>query len=238
MTGYEYLKEKRKEKQYSVRGFAALCDISPRTITYYESGEKSISSISLSKALRYFDLLGIDLESFFKTYYPSIETDLKEKVLLWRRDHEREYDLRRLKHKYYVRLTKIKERDSIPLRELDRINNLYKNVFMEQLSKNDTLTDQDYDQYILELNYQIRCSLSADETDKGNRITAILLDALYHTEYSISDLSKFCGVTAQHLRNCFGDVYDIQKIQLSLALRLCSALGLSFDRTFRANVSI
>ena len=49
MTGYEYIKQKRIEKGYTIRQFGKVVNITPRMISYYEAGEKPIEHISLNK---------------------------------------------------------------------------------------------------------------------------------------------------------------------------------------------
>ena len=70
MTGYEYIKQKRIEKGYTIRQFGKVVNITPRMISYYEAGEKPIEHISLNKMNKMFDVLEIDIEDFFDCYYP------------------------------------------------------------------------------------------------------------------------------------------------------------------------
>ena len=233
MTGNEYLKQKREEKKYTIRGFAKESGIAPRMVSYYESGEKQLSSIPIEKAIRLFSLLDIDIEEFFCIYYP-YKKDLDKAVATWNEENKREYDVNSLKKRYYYRLMKIKERDSLALRDYECLYTIYKELFDKNIKECDSITNDEYEKYILSLNYQIRLKLNPLP---ANVIAKKILDSLYHTEYLISDLSKFCGVSYDHLRGCLDGNYDISRMRVGLALSLCHILNVSFKDVFVQNIS-
>lgn len=233
MTGYEYLKQRREEKNFTIRGFAKESQIAPRMVSYYESGEKQLSSIPIEKAVRLFSLLDIDIEDFFCTYYP-YKNSLNDAINAWNKENPREYDISSLKRRYYYRLMKIKERNSLTLTDYERLYAVYKNLFDDKLGKRAKLNDKEYDELIQALNYKIRLMLNPLPE---NIIAKNILNALYHTEYLISDLSKFSGVSYDHLRGCLDGSYNIEHMRVGLALSLCHILNVSFKDVFIQNIS-
>jgi len=233
MTGNEYLKQKREEKIFTIRGFAKESQIAPRMVSYYESGEKQLSSMSIEKAVRFFSLLDIDIEDFFCTYYP-YKDSLDDAINAWSKENPREYDVSSLKKRYYYRLMKIKERNSLTLTDYERLYTAYKSLFDDKLGERAEINDNEYDELIQTLNYQIRLMLNPLPE---NIIARNLLNALYHTEYLISDLSKFSGVSYDHLRGCLDGSYNIEHMRVGLALSLCHILNVSFKDVFIQNIS-
>ena len=229
MTGTEYLKEKRKEKGYTVRGFAAACGVAPRMVSYYESGEKSVSSMPVIKAQKYFGMLGINIETYFKEYY-SYLSEVDSKVEEWYINNPRTLEKSSLKRRYCKRLAKIKERKYMDISDFDNIYNVYQDIFNNKVN-HEILSENEYNRYILELNYKIRIALNP-LNNEISEISKTVLDALYHTEFSITDISSFCGLSKQHVCSCIQGGYDIRLIHVISALKLCYVLDLSFEEVF------
>lgn len=233
MKGNEYIKEKRKSCHLSIRGFAMLCDIAPRMVSYYEKGESPLTSLPVSKAVRYFTVLDCDIEEFFFSFYP-FKTELDGMLLSWTEAHPRCYTISVLKKKYYLRLAKIKERSCISVEEYNMLAQKYKNLFERVLINKSVLSDKEYDQYIIPFNRLIRKTLSVFSNDSGT-IAGQIEDAIYNTEYSFSDIGRFCGVTRLHLRGCLDGTYNMENIRIIFALKLCYVLGLDFNYIFKKN---
>ena len=233
MTGNEFLKLKREEKDFTIRGFAKTSGIAPRMVSYYESGEKQLTSIPIEKAVRIFDLLGVEIEEFFCTYYP-YKDNLDKALNLWHKENLREYEVASLKKRYYHRLMKIKERNSLNLTDYERLYLAYRELFDNRLSNQIVISDKEYEDLVLALNYQFRLLLNPFPE---NVIARSILDSLYHTEYLISDLSKFSGISYDHLRGCLDGNYNIEHMRVGLALSLCYILKVPFNDVFVRNIS-
>lgn len=233
MTGNEYLKKRREELGLSIRGFASICDLSPRVVTYYEAGEKQIGSVPVRKGLQMFHVLNLDLKEYFNTYFPC-EEEIKDKIIIWHTEHSRVYDCAVLKKRFASRISKIKARSNLSLIDFDRIYMSYRDCFESDVSEVSILSDEQYEQYILPLDSQIREALSPLPE---NKISREILSAIYHTDFSIMDVAAICQVTRHHLGACLEGKYDIEQIRISLALRLCAALDLDFDDVFRKNIN-
>ena len=232
MTGNEFLRALREDKHMTVRGFATLCGFSPRTVSYYENGQNQISSIPSVKAIKMFGILGADIEQFFDDYYP-YKDELDKSVLSWRGKHPKTLKRAIVKKRYYQRLAKIKERGNLAPDVFDGFMGDFRDIFDVVLA-DDVMTEDDYDRYILEFNYRLRKALNP-LPDKS--ISHCIMDGLYHTEYSISDISKFCGVNGYHIRGCIEGTYDIETLRVGVALKICYVLHLSFNEVFGQNIS-
>ena len=50
------------------------------------------------------------------------------------------------------------------------------------------------------------------------------MDAIMHTEYTMSDVAKFIGITnnSKYFYDCLKGRYDFQKMHIITALKLCN----------------
>lgn len=227
MTGNEFLKVCREKKKLSIRSFASSCGIAPRMISYYEKGEKRIEAIPINKARLIFNLLDYDLESFFDEYYPYKES-MNNKINEWKEQHQRVYDYALLKNRFYARLNKINERGRMDDAIFDTLWHHYVDTF-DLLKGKNVLNDNEYDKYILELNYNIRNAMT---TAIENTISQKIMNALFHTEYSLSDIGKMCNITQQHLSGCINGEYDIESMRVLSFLKICYVLSIDQKTLF------
>lgn len=231
MTGNELIKQKRVEKNFSVRFFASITEITPRMISYYESGEKLLEHMPVYKCQAMFDLLELDITSFFQTYFP-YEKDLQSKILKWEQLHPYESDFFVLKKRIYARLMKIKSRGKLSGESTQDLFDVYCAFFDSQSSKyalNPILTREEYNQYVLPILYHVR--LTCNEMPE-NSISHTILDALYRTDYTVTDLCTLCDITTQPFNDYLNGKRDFGLIHIDTALKICYILNLDFDSTF------
>ena len=74
----------------------------------------------------------------------------------------------------------------------------------------------------------LRKSLSVP-SDKKTPLAYMIEDALYKTEFSLSDLSDLCSITKHHLNCCVNGMYNINNLKIISILKLCYILDLDFN---------
>lgn len=232
MTGYEYFKQKRIEKGYSVRQFGKVVDITPRMVSYYEAGEKPIEHIPLHKINKIFDLLEIDIVEFFDCYYPYKET-VDHAVENWKLENPVEYDFQKTKKKIYARLAQIKGRGVVEESKLNRIYDMYENFFCHESRKYlicNTISEEDYNKFVNPILYQIKLDMSGGLPE--NNISRNIMDAFYKSNYRMKDISKICGIAPQNLNYYINGKFDYGSLHTDTALKLCYLLKLDFKKLF------
>lgn len=231
MTGNEFLKLRREECGYSIRKFADDIDVSPRTISYYESGEKRISAMSLNKCIYMFGRLGISICEFFDLYYPYKQSIDAEKER-WTEQNPRIYNYGLLKKRLYLRMAQIKRRGRLREKELEEISALYDSFFKNPscpYSDGDDISPADYEKYIRPIYYKIKAGMNGLPSGGTGRI---ITDALYKTDFSISDAAAICEITKQHLNMCINGNFDFGAMHVYTALKICYLLELDFEDIF------
>lgn len=231
MDGKDYFKKLRTDKGYSIRQFANIADISPRLVTYYESGGKQIGSMSVEKSILVFECLNCSIVDFFDQYY-SFKPDMDNKISEWKEKNKREYKFSVLKKRIYLRLAKIKERDILDQDVLNELFFMYEDYFNGILSEkcaDGYLTEELYEKYVQKIFYRLKLAMNPLP---GNDIGDTILDAIYKTDYSLSDVAKFCDITRQHLNRCITGNCSFALMHIDTALKLCYLLNLDFKRTF------
>lgn len=231
MTGNEFIKNCRLQKGYSVRQFGKMADITPRMVSYYESGEKLLEHLPVYKCITMFRLLDISVEDFFNKYY-SIDTDMEMVVTQWNKEHPIDLDFNNLKKRIYARIAQIKSRRKITADNLESIYDLY-NDFFSRNPKNyiagQSITFDDYDKYIVPIYHHIKAAMN---TLPDEKIARTILDQLYKTNYTISDICVLCGITVQRLNDYLYGKRDFSSIHVDTALKVCYVLGLDFEDLF------
>lgn len=232
MTGYEYFKQKRIEKGYSVRQFGKVAGITPRMVSYYEAGEKSIERMPLNRINKLFGLLEIDIVEFFDCYYPYKE-NMDRAVENWKLENPVEYDFQKTKKKIYARLAQIKGRGVVEESKLNRIYDMYENFFCHECRKNligNTISEEYYKKFINPILYQIKLAMSGDLPE--NDISRSIMDAFYKSNYKMKDVSKMCGIAPQNLNYYINGKFDYGSLHTDTALKLCYLLKLDFNKLF------
>ena len=231
MTGNEFIKNCRLQKGYSVRQFGKMADITPRMVSYYESGEKLLEHLPVYKCITMFRLLDISVVEFFHTYY-SIDTEVNDAIEQWSNEHQIDLDFNNLKKRIYARIAQIKSRGKMTADDLQNIYDLY-NDFFARNPKNyisgQCITLVDYEEYIIPIYYHIKASMN---TWPDGKIARAILDALYKTNYSLSDICVLCGITVQRLNDYLNGKRDFSVIHVDTALKVCNVLNLDFEELF------
>lgn len=231
MTGYEYIKQKRIEKGYTIRQFGKVVNIIPRMISYYEAGEKPIEHISLNKMNKMFDVLEIDIEDFFDCYYP-YKHDMDLQIVKWRCDNPVECDFQIVKKKIYARLAQIKSRGTIEESKLKQIYDMYDDFFCNEQRKFFPISTEEYNKFVNPILYQIKLNMSGGLPE--NDISRSIMIAFYQSGYKIKDVSKICGITSQNLNYYINGKYDYGSLHVDTALKLCYLLKLDFKILFES----
>lgn len=232
MTGYEFIKQKRIEKGYSIRQFSKAVDITPRMVSYYEAGEKPIEHIPLYKVNKMFGLLEIDIEEFFDCYYP-YKHDMDLEIEKWKLDNPIECDFQMIKKKIYARLAQIKSRGVIEESKLERIYNMYDDFFCNEQRKylmDNSISENDYNKFVNPILYQIKLNMSGGLPE--NYISSSIMNAFYQSSYKIKDVSKICGIASQNLNYYINGRYDYGSLHVDTALKLCYLFKLDFKKLF------
>lgn len=228
MNGNEYFRAKIEESGYSIRQFAKMVEVSPRTVSYYESGEKPLGSVPVNKSVAMANLLNYSLVGFFDEYYPykgGIDAAVKE----WSEKNPIDYNYASVKKRIYLRLAQIKTRNRLEPGLLEELFGLYKGFFTGPGAKREVISAIDYEKYIQPIYYKIRVGMHGLPDD---HIGGAIADALYRSPYSSADVAKFCNITGEHLNCCMKGKYDFRLIHIDTALKLCYLLGLGFEDTF------
>ncbi|MDD3414198.1 MAG: helix-turn-helix transcriptional regulator [Lachnospiraceae bacterium] len=231
MTGNEFLKSKREDYGYSIRQFASDIGVSPRTITYYESGEKSIGAMSINKCIYMFHTLGMSIYDFFNTFYPYKEVIDEEKER-WRKDNPSVYNFGLLKKRLYLRLAQIRKRERLGEADLEELMEMYESFFkndaISYLESND-ISVMDYEKFVKPIYYKIKVKMNGLPVDE---IGYSIVDALCRTDYELSDVAMMCDISKQHLNQCINGNFDFGAMHVYTALKLSYLLELDFEKIF------
>ncbi|MCI8781783.1 MAG: hypothetical protein HFH70_14165 [Lachnospiraceae bacterium] len=141
-----------------------------------------------------------------------------------------EYDV--LKSRLYNRIHKIKKRMNLDETQFAELSKLYQGVFGDLLAsvgKDGKISDQAYNEYIIPFLHELKW-LQEDEI--CDPISYQIIDALFYTEYSYSDLSNFCGVSIRHLRRCKNQDADFRKLNIGASLKICYVLNKKLEDVF------
>lgn len=231
MTGNEFLKLRREKCGYSIRKFADDIDISSRTVSYYESGEKKINAISINKCICMFGRLDISVCDFFDLYYP-YKQSIDEKKMRWIEQNPCIYNFGLLKKRLYLRIAQIKKRKRLRETELEEISALYDAFFKNpscSYSDKDDISTEDYEKNIRPIYYKIKVGMNGLPSDGIGRA---IIDALYKTDFSLSDVAAMCEITKQHLNLCISGNFNFGAMHVYTALKLCYLLELDFEEIF------
>lgn len=223
MEGYIAFRNHRKQMKLSQKELSALAGISPQEITVRENGREPLTGISVVKAIRIFNILNLPMEEFYEKYYP-YKSEIKKNISKWKKNHPRTYDIKILKRWIYLRMIKQKSRDSLTEEEFMYIRDLYEKSFSYLESKSDEngcITDELYDEYILNLLYEMKKSKKKDCNPDAVRF----LDLLYHTEFSCKDISDITGISPTHLNRCIKRNPSFSSLSVGMCLRISEVLG-------------
>lgn len=230
MTSYEAFKELRENTGISIREFARLTGIAPRTITQYSNGSINLSKIPAIKAYKIFTIFNYPITKFYEEHFMYKE-EVEKEIALWRDANKREYDYAILKRRVYSRIVKLKEREKITIIQYEELKEQHKRTFeyLETKQVHGLLNDVLYDEYILPLLFNIRIM---SENKSRTCVAQKIVEALYKTDYKIKDISKFCGIADVKCVEYFNGAYNFENMYIITALKLCYVLNLDFEQTF------
>lgn len=234
MEGYEAFKKLRADTGMTIRSFAAKAEISPRVLTYYESGEKSLLCIPTEKAVSLFSILTVSLPDFYFRYYP-IKEEVNRRIEKWNAERTRITDREQIKTRLKNRIFQMRSRALISASEKEFLLTAYESqmsMMAKALGNRKKLTDTEYEQFVLPVLYLIK---SASKQNSVDQRTFVVKDAICHTEYSIRDLADIVGVSQQHLKGRLNK-NELEKLHVETVLKLCLALDISFESIFEVEV--
>ncbi len=234
LRGYEVFKVARENAGYSYREFAAIADISLSLLVYYESGQKSLLGMSVRKAIKVFEILNISLQDFYLSYYYK-EIDVSEVINQWERDNPREYSIKKLYQRLKNRIFKLRERKRIASDIYEKLYTDLQATFKLLEKEGTFITDEQYEMYVLEFEYQIGKCLEDNlpEEEQMKNETAIRInDCILHSDYSYKDLASFLGITNRRLSNCKNADNGYDDMKIETALKICNVFSAKFEDLF------
>lgn len=225
MDGKDKLKELRVNSGYTIRAFALLMDMSPAVVFGYESGQKSITSIPVYRAVEMFDLFHVSLYDFLHEHYdleaPLCGEIVKDtpndaKVLL--------YEINKLEK----RIHKNFERKKI---EPDMAAELFSMLSLARENPNDDPPVDVYEKYVCPVSYLIKKTLKPinPSLPEANQL---IIDGLYRKDLSYDLLAQMCGVNYDHVRKSIQKMEGVWHMHVGLVYRICYLLGLQFEEIF------
>jgi len=225
MNGKEALKLYRTEKGYSVRRFAALLQVTPKTVYAYESQEVPLASMPTGRAVRTFSLLEADLEDFFDSFYPYKE-ELANAIRVWQNKNPIELDFVVLKTRLNNRIMKVKERNVLSEKEYLKINNQFVKTFAVLEKKKDKggkILESDYMKYVFPI-----CQLIRKETYQIQN--EWLRKGFLNSQYNLSEIADLCGISKRHFLSVVSGEREISTLRILTVLKLCYVLNLDFKK--------
>ena len=234
MTGHSAFKQLRIDTGLTIRNFAASAGIAPRTLTYYENGEKSLLNMPVEKALTIFSFFPVNVSEFYYENYP-IKSVTNVRIDQWKANHNRETNKEIIRGRLKNRIYKLKERsrydeyiEQILVEFEKQMTLLYNHTESRQ-----NITEEEYLQYVSPVLYLLKKPPGEHITDP---VLATVMEAYYHSEYSFADLSYLSGVSQQHLKERFSK-NELLRLHIETMLVLCICLGLDFDEVFKSEKS-
>lgn len=234
LKGYIAFKNARENAGYSYREFAGIADISLSLLVYYENGQKSLLGMPVKKAIEVFEILDISLQDFYSTYF-SKELDVTDALIQWKNENLREYSVKKLYLRFKNRILKLKERERIT-------PDMYESLFTEvqavfKLLESDGLyiSDEHYEEHILELEYLIGKCLEnnlPEEEQLKNEAAIRINDCILRSDYSYKDLAAFIGITNRRLSNCKNAENGYDDMKIENALKICNVFSVRFEEIF------
>lgn len=234
LKGYEAFKNARENAGYSYREFAGIADISLSLLVYYENGQKSLLGMSVKKAIEVFEILNVSLQDFYMAYY-SNELDVEDVVAQWKKDNPREYSVKKLYQRLKNRIFKLRERERITPDMHERLYTDLQAVFNALEGEGTHISDEIYEEYIWDLEYQIGKCLEENlpEEEQMKNETAIRInDCILRSDYSYKDLAAFIGITNRRLSNCKNTESGYEDMKIENALKICNVFSMKFEDIF------
>ena len=225
MNGKKALKHYRTEKGYSVRRFAALLQITPKTVYAYESQEVPLASMPTERAIRTFSLLEIDVENFFDSFYP-YKDSISREIQLWQQKNPKELDFNVLKTRLNNRIVKAKERKILTEKEYMRVYNQFSKTFATLEKKKDNagkILESDYIKYVFPV-----CRLMKKATYQIQ--DTYLREGFLNSQYNLSEVADFCGISKRHFLSVVNGEREIGTLRILTVLKLCYVLELDFKK--------
>lgn len=226
----KFFLDAKKKSGYKINDLVLKTGVSKSSFIAYGSNPNSLLSMSYEHCVAIFKLLNISVENFYNTFFP-YKSALNYEVCRWKEQHPIDYSFSSQKNKLRSRIMKRKSRESIAEEDFVYINELYdvffndKNVIMHFKQGDDTLTQQQYQEYVVPILYNLK---------KSNKCILkgpmrVIIEYLYRTEYSIKDISELSGINYETLVLYATGKRDFNKIHILTVLKICYILGIDFN---------
>ncbi|RKI38235.1 XRE family transcriptional regulator [bacterium D16-51] len=231
MRGYEAFQKRRQEMGYSQRIFAEKVGLPVQEVQVCERGRQVLTGLPTDKAIKMFSALEISISDFYDEYYP-YKAETNEKVNMWKKNNPREYRYDILKSRLYNRIHKLKKRLDLDETRFLELSKLYRSIFeslIPFIGEDGKISNQAYIKYIIPYLHELKWLQEGDVEDS---VSCKIIDALFYTEYSYSDLSDFCGISVRHLRRCKSQEADFRKLSIEASLKICYVLNKELEDVF------
>lgn len=223
MDGKDRLKELRVNSGYTVRAFALLMDISTATVFGYESGQKSIISMPVYRAVEMFDALHASLCDFLHEYY-DLENPLCEgKMRSTPEDVEALLcEIKKLENRIHKNL----ERKKIEPSMAEKLFGM-----LSQAKKGNAPVADRYEKCVRTVSYAIRKTLKPIDASlpKANQL---IIDGLYRKDITYDILGQMCGINTNQMRHSMQSPEGVWRMHVGHVYRICYLLELDFEEIF------
>jgi transcriptional regulator with XRE-family HTH domain len=241
MEGYQAFKQARIEHGFSIESFSVATGIKPRSLTYYESGERSLGGVMVYKCLALFAPLELRPEEFFCEYL-NYRTECDEQMLLWKAAHPRVLNYSILRHLSYDRIVHMKYRDTITAHQYEKLIYHYRATFdylSDKLAGRDSLTNEEYESEYLEFLYNVKKVLYMKPAMEHHPLVQIV-EHYFKSEFTAhtfsflaNDFAGLIGYSGLHkLRKILDGELGLDNLSMIAALKLCYVLKLNFSEIF------
>ena len=240
MEGFEILKQTRIEHGYTIDELSSITGIKPRSLRYYECGEKSLNSLMVYTVLELFAPLDISPEDFFDRYFHyKEECDIQ--ISNWKKEHPKILDYSSLRHLSYDRIAHLKYRDTISEKQYLKLMGYYQTIFnylSALLNDRNTLTEKEYDIEYLDFMYNAKRVLYGKDNlpDPLNDILRNYFRSEYVSQtfsFLPKEFATLIGYSmVSNLRKILAGELPLDKLSIIAALKLCYVLELEFPQIF------
>ncbi len=240
MEGYQAFKQARIDHGFSIERFSDITGIKPRSLVYYESGERSLDGLMVFKVLSLFEPLAINPEDFFDEFL-HYKSDCDKRMTKWKQAHPRILNYSMLRHLSYDRIVHLKYRETISLEQYDKLIYYYRNTFdflSNQMVNRENLTENEYETEYLTFLYNIKSVLYM-KPDMDYLLCEVL-KYYFKSEFTAltfsflsKDFAELIGYTSvPKLRKILSGELGLGNLSVIAALKLCYVLNLDFSKIF------
>ena len=243
MQPYEILKKARIDKKYSIETLSDITGIKPRSLTYYEAGQRALDSLMVYKALLLFESVDINPEEMFDECL-SYKQECRNKIEEWRNEHPRNYNYSFLRHQAYQNIAHLKYRKTITDEQYNMLMCYYRETFdyiyvlLGGRNGEKELSDKIYEEDYLPFMYKSKLCLykTKEEAEPLNTVLEVYLCCEYSAatfSFLTKDFSDLMGYSnIKKLRKILSGELGLENLSIIAALRLCYILNFDFAEIF------